>query len=205
MSNISINPMLTTNAKGLFNVNSAGFTQGDALDDPAVKFQLASGFIKSSETLPMWGGLPISEGIVLSTATPSSGVLNGGIARATTVANSTGICVFNQAFQGITTPQSTAPQFTSGMTVNFYRLGSRARIPMRVNPALVSLDGSLVTTDVSYDFTNNWITAYISGTNSVFPVDVLKISTVGNKTISYDSGTGFVNWVYNEYVALVQI
>ena len=203
MSNISINPMLTTNAQGLFNVNSTGFVQGDAQDDPAVKFQLASGFIKSTETLPMWGGLPISENIVLQTTTPSSGVLNGAIARATTIANSTGICVFNQAFQGITTPQSTAPQFTSGMTVNFYRFGSKARIPMRMNPALVSLDGSLVTTDVAYDFTNNWITAYVSG--AVFPVDILKISTTGNKTVSYDSVTGFCNWVYNEYVALVQI
>jgi hypothetical protein len=203
MSNISINPMLTTNAKGLFNVNSTGFTQGDALDDPAVKFQLASGFIKSTETLPMWGGLPIFENIVLQTTTPSSGVLNGAIGRATTIANSTGICVFNQAFQGITTPQSTAPQYTSGMTVNFYRFGSLARIPMRLDPALVSLDGSLITTDVIYDFTNNWLTAWVSG--AVFPVNILKISTTGNKTVSYDSTTGFANWVYNEYVALVQI
>jgi hypothetical protein len=203
MSNISINPMLTTNAKGLFGVNTSGYTQGDAQADPAVKFQLASGFLKSSETLPMWGGLPISENIVLQTTTPSSGVLNGAIARATTIANSTGICVFNQAFNGITTPQSTVPQFSSGMTVNFYRFGSRARIPMRLNPALVSLDGSLVTTDVIYDFTNNWLTTYVSG--AVFPVDILKISTTGNKTVSYDSNTGFANWVYNEYVALVQI
>jgi len=39
MSNsVSISPMLTTNAAGLFNVNSQGYTQGDAQDDPAVNF-----------------------------------------------------------------------------------------------------------------------------------------------------------------------
>ena len=37
---ISLTPMATTNAYGLFNTNSAGFTQGDAVDDPAVKFYL---------------------------------------------------------------------------------------------------------------------------------------------------------------------
>jgi len=203
MSNISINPMLTTNARGLFNVNSAGFTQGDALDDPAVKFQLAGGFIKASETLPMWGGLPIAEDIPLSNSQPSSGVLNGGIARATTVDEITGICVFNQAFQGVTTPQSTAPQYTSGMTVNFYRLGTNARIPMRLDPALISLEGELITTEVTYDFTNNWLTALGGGTP--FPARILKVSTTGNKTVSYDPATGFANWVYDESVAVVLI
>jgi len=203
MANIAINPMLTTNAFGLFNVNSAGFTQGDALDDPAVKFQLASGFLKPTETLPMWGGLPILEDVPLSTTVPSSGILNGGIGRATTVAEITGICVFNQAFQGVTTPQSTAPQYTSGMTVNFYRLGTNARIPMRCDPALISLDGELITSNVTYDFANDWLTA---GTvANKINVRVLKVSTTGNKTVSYDPVTGFANWVNNEFVAIVLI
>jgi len=203
MSNIAINPMLTTNALGLFNVNSAGFTQGDALDDPAVKFQLAGGFIAPTETLPMWGGLPISENVPLSTSVPSSGVLQGSIKRATATDEVTGICVFNQAFQGITTPQSTAPQFSSGMTVNFYRLGSNARIPMRCDPALISIDGELITSDVTYDFTNDWLTA---GTLvNKLNVRVLKVSTTGNKTVSYDPVTGFANWVNNEFVAVVLI
>ena len=45
---IAFNPMLTTNAAGLFNTNSAGYTQGDALDDPAVKFFLSGGIVSSS-------------------------------------------------------------------------------------------------------------------------------------------------------------
>jgi hypothetical protein len=204
MAGITINPMVTTNAKGLFNVNSAGFTQGDAQDDPAVKFQLAGGFLKASETLPMWGGLPIFEDIPLATTTPSSGVLNGAVGRATATDEITGICVFNQAFQGVTSPQSTAPQYTSGMTVNFYRLGSNARIPVRLDPALVTLEGELITTQVSWDFTAGWISTYNAGVGQ-FPARILKVSTTGNKTVSYDPATGFANWVNNEYVAVVLI
>jgi hypothetical protein len=35
--------------------------QGVALDDPANRFNLASGTVASTETKPMWGGLPVAE------------------------------------------------------------------------------------------------------------------------------------------------
>ena len=43
MANLSLNPMATTNAAGSFGVQSDGFIQGVALDDPANRFNLASG------------------------------------------------------------------------------------------------------------------------------------------------------------------
>ena len=38
MANLSLNPMATTNAAGSFGVQSDGFIQGVALDDPANRF-----------------------------------------------------------------------------------------------------------------------------------------------------------------------
>lgn len=202
-ASINMNPMLTTNANGLFNVSSNGFTQGDAQADPAVKFALASGLLSTSATAPLWGGIPISESIPAASAQPGTNATGSSVIQSTTLANSTGICVFNQAFHGITSPQSNAPSYLPGMSVNFYRFGSGARIPLRINPALVSLDGGLVTQQVSWDFTNNWITTY-DGSNA-FPVKILTISTSGNKTVSYNSGTGYATWIGSEAVALCVI
>ena len=72
---ISLNPMATTNAAGLFSVNSNGFTQGDAQDDPAIKFQLVGGVLSTAATVPLWGGVPIAETI----PTAQNGVYSGDV------------------------------------------------------------------------------------------------------------------------------
>lgn len=203
MTNVSIAPFATSNAAGLFNVNSAGFTQGDAQDDPAVKFQLAGGIILASAATPLWGGLPISELIPAAVTTPGSDVMGPTIQLSTTLANSTGITVFNQAFHGVTSPQSPVPLYAQGGSINFYRFGSRARIPLRLNPSLVSIDGGLINQNLSWDFTNQWLTTY-DGTNA-FPVKVLKVSATGNKTVAYNSGTGLATYLTTEVLALCLI
>jgi len=206
MSNsVSISPMLTTNAAGLFNVNSQGYTQGDAQDDPAVKFWLAGGVYSSAATSPMWGGLPIQEFSPAATSQPGTNTLGSTIALATGSAAPTGISVYNQAYAGITTPQSTAPLFTPGMSVNYYRFGSGARIPLIIDPNSLTIEGTLVSTTVYFDYTNNWVTTTQPGTQPALPVKVLAVSTTGNKTVSYSSGTGFANWIYTQNVALCLI
>jgi len=195
---ISLNPMATTNAKGLFSTNSNGFTQGDALDDPAVKFALAGGTLSTSATTPLWGGIPIAESIADS-------VLGNTVLQADGTTAPTGICVFNQAFAGITTPQSTAPLYSPGMSVNFYRFGSGARIPLALDPASVTLDGDLISTTVYFNYTSNWLTTSQPGSQAALPVKVLKISTANNKTVSYSSVTGNANWATNGLIAVVQI
>lgn len=207
---ISLQPMATTNAYGLFNTNSAGFTQGDAQDDPSVKFALAGGVLASSVTTPVWGGMPIQEDIPAANS-----ALGSSIANATDQSGhlATGILVYNQAYQGITTPQSTAPLFSAGMSVNYYRFGSGARIPLPCDSSVVSLDGNSVAETVYWDYTNNILTASIPAVGqSALPVKILRISTSGNKVVSYNSGTGNANWtstlvdgVTPAAVAVVQI
>jgi len=197
---ISIQPMVTTNAAGLFNVNSNGYTQGDALDDPAVKFWLASGVLSSSASLPLWGGVPIAETIPVGQSgyysgdtQPGTDSLGGTIIQASTVTAPTGISVFNQAFNGITTPQSTAPLYSPGMTANFYRFGSGARIPLPCDSSIVALAGSSIVETVYWDTTNYRLTTTATS-NFAVPVKILRISTANNKIVNYSSGTGNANW-----------
>jgi hypothetical protein len=203
-ASITIQPTAVTNAYGLFNVQSQGYTQGDALSDPAVRFWLSGGVVSASATSPIWGGMPIQEIIPANVTTPGYGTLGSTVAAATNLATSTGICVFNQAYGGIISATSQVPLFQAGMSINFYRFGSGARIPLRCNTTLAAaIDGGQITQQVSYDFTNNWLTTY-DGSNA-FPVKVLRVSTSGNKTVSYNSGNGNSSWLSTENVALVLI
>ena len=202
MSNsISLNPMLTTTAAGLFAVNSAGFTQGDAQDDPATKFQLVGGVLSTAATLPIWGGIPIKE-LIPATGAGNNIGLGSTVIQAAAYADINGICVYNQAYGGITTPQSNAPLFSGGMSVNYYRMGSGARIPLPIDPTLVSLDGGQISQQVSWDFTANRIIAF---NTTAFPVKILKIVTTNNLLVNYNSGTGFANWTNTGALALCLI
>ena len=160
--NIAINPMQTTNAAGLFGIQSDGFTQGVAHDDPAVRFQLAGGYLATTETLPMWGGVAISETLPLVTV---NGNLGNSITRAANNAGITGFSVFNQSHNAINTPQSPVPLLSGNMTVNFYRLGSLARIPLAADPSLVaSLASGLINQQVSWNFNNQRLQPYDAAT-----------------------------------------
>jgi hypothetical protein len=50
------------------------------------------------------------------------------------------------------------------MTVPFFRLGSGIAIPVAMDPSLVSLDGSLITSQVSWDFNNQVLQPYDAAT-----------------------------------------
>lgn len=201
MASINMNPILTTNAKGLFSTNSNGYTQGDAQDDPAVKFALCGGVYDAEATAPIFGGMPAQEFVPAGDS-----VLGSTIKAAADDADPTAFVVFNQAFAGLTTPQSNAPAFLPGMSVNYYRLGSGARIPVALDPASVTLEGDLVSTTVYWNFTENWLTTTIPGVGqSALPVKVLRVSTANNKTVSYDALTGYANWATDGVVALIQI
>ncbi len=167
MANLSLNPMATTNAAGSFGVQSDGFIQGVALDDPANRFNLASGTVAATETKPLWGGLPVAEllpGV-------NSSHRGSTIRRAVSLAELEGFTVFNQAHNGLTTPQSPVPLYASGMSVSFYRLGSNMRVPLKASAQVVALGttGASVKTPLAWDFVNNQVTtaaaAAFSGAN----------------------------------------
>jgi hypothetical protein len=188
---VSFNPVLTTNAQGSFGVTTDGYIQGTALNDPAVRNELAGGYLGDSETIPMWGGVGISEVIPGASGTPNS-ALGGGIVRASTLSAATagqltGFSVFDQNSAAINTPQSPVPLLGSRQLVNFYRLGTNARIAVKADPSLASILGDPITQHVSWDFVNQLLVPYI-----------------GTLTISsgtYNSTTGLVTLTMSAAVA----
>jgi hypothetical protein len=200
---LNINPIVTSNAAGTFSITLDGFIQGMAMDDPAVRYQLTGGQLDPAETTPMWGGVPIYE--QLQAGEPSNKPL---VKRSTSALLITGISVFNQAHAMINTPQSPVPLALPGMSVNLYRLGSLARIPMAMDPALASsLPGLAISpTALYWDPVNMFITATTTS-NYALPVGTKIIGwNVGNSmTVSYASGTGYATWVRTGNCILLQI
>lgn len=163
-ANVSFNPMATTNAAGTFNIESVGYIQGTAMDSPAIRNSLAGGVLAQDETLPMWGGVGIYNKVPGGVAGGPGEPLGGLVGRATSLTAQaakqlTAFSVFDQAHHAINTPQSPVPLLGSGMSVNYYRLGSGARIPVACNPALVSLKDQIITSLVSWDFGGQRLTA----------------------------------------------
>lgn len=168
-ASVSINPALQTNAAGTFNVTSLGVIQGMAYPDPASRFYLAGGILASTESIVMWGGVAISELVAGGTSTPNT-ALGSLIKRATSVTAPTGgqstllpitgFSVFNQNYGALNTPQSPVPLVPSGGQVNFYRLGSRARIAVQMDPVLLDAQGYLVSSLFSWDYQAQMLVPY---------------------------------------------
>lgn len=166
-ANIPFNYLPTTVAQGTFNVQSVGWVQGTFIDDPAVRYQLAGGVLATTETLPMWGGVGISETVTPNGAGAPDGALGPLITRATNVTAATAgqltaFSVFNQAYGMAITPQSPVPLAPSGGQVNFFRLGSNARIVVACDPSLVSLEQGITTAQVSWDFAAQQLIPYVA-------------------------------------------
>lgn len=194
---ISFNPVLTTVASDSFNVQSNGFIQGQAMDDPSTRFRLAAGVLADTETLPMWGGVGVYNDIPGVAPSPTLGGLLGR-ANTLTAAQSkslTGFSVFDQDHSMVNTPQSPVPLAGSRMSVNYYRLGSLARIAVKCDPALAGLEDHIITSQVSWDFVNQLLVPYIgtltisSGTyNNTTGEVVLTMSA----PITFDAGDAIV-------------
>lgn len=181
-ANVSFNPLLSTVASGSFSVQSDGYVQGIMMDDPALRYELAGGILASTETLPMWGGVGISESIP---AVSVASELGSSLARATLLTNLTGFSVFNQASNWVLTPQSRVPTAAVGMTVPFFRLGCGMRLALQIDPALVSLDGGLVSQQVSWDFGGQRIVPYVAA----YPANAITAATWSGNVVTYTTTT----------------
>lgn len=203
VANIAFNPYIQTSAAGMFNIESDGLIVGTAMPDPSARFALAGGWLATTETLPMFGGIAISENVPQeqAAAPPLRADVSLGsiISRAAAYANLTGFSVFDQNYAAVNTPQSPVPTVGSGGAVHFYRLGSGARVALQIDPTLITLEGGLITAQVSWDFTNNKIIAFAT---TALNVRILAIKASRCMVPSYSAGTGFTTWNYNGAAAL---
>jgi len=188
-ANITFNPVVTTNAFGSFNVQTAGYIQGMALDQPAVRFGLSGGLLSTAETLPMWGGLPIVESIpTVGTTSPRTelgGIITRATAIGTTTAGITGWSVFDQQYAAINSPQSPVPLVGSLGQVNFYRTGSGARIAVACDPALASAYGGAVNSAsvYSWNFPGGFLQPYLAS-GATFVISSMTYATTNGGQIA---------------------
>ncbi|MDE2105933.1 MAG: hypothetical protein KGL39_52410 [Patescibacteria group bacterium] len=196
---IVINPVETTNFTGTFSVESDGGVQGTFMDDPAVRYALAGGILASTETLPMWGGVGIAEAV----PAPASAPLGSVVTRAAGYSTLTGFSVFNQAVAMVQSPQSRVPTAGSGMSVNFFRFGSGARIWVQADPTFAAtLETGSILQQVSWDFTNQVLVAFAT---TALNCKVLKVNIGNSKVVTYSAGTGYTNWTNTGSAVLIQI
>jgi hypothetical protein len=185
VATIPFNPYGTTNAAGTFTVATDGGVQGTFMDDPAVRFALAGGILSTSETIPMWGGVGIYRQIPTVGTTSPDPSLGTVVGRATNLTSAqtakylSAFSVFNQAHAMVTTTSSPVPLAASGNSVNFFPLGSGARIWVQADGELATLYGDVTGTQVSWDFNNQVLTLYNGS-----------VTTVSIGTLAYTQSTG---------------
>lgn len=163
---IPFSPYTMTNAAGTFNTTSTGFVVGTAEDDPVARYKLQGGILATTETLPMWGGVGVTA-LIPGVAGAPNGSLGPVIGRATTLTAAAtgqlnGFSVFDQNYSAVNTPSSPVPLSGAYGQVNWYPLGSGARIKVAIEPSLVSLQGSLISSQVSWNFTNQRLQPYVA-------------------------------------------
>lgn len=182
MSTPTFNPMQVTNASGLFVLQTQGFVQGNMEPDPAALYQIASGIVSTAETNAMYAGIAVYNNIPVST---SGVVLGGTLGRAATAAAITGFTVANLAYNGIVNPSGNAPYYLPSMTMNYVPLGSNARVPVSISPALatsLSNGTTSITTQASWDVTAQQLVPYTPTYTTVTITGAVWANTAGGQT-----------------------
>lgn len=191
---VSVNPYATSQPQNSFLNPTQGYVSGTAYDDYSVRAELMGGTLASTESVVMWGGVPISEAIN-NTATGADGI-GPVVKRSTSQANTTGFSVYNQANSMVIASGASAPVAAVYNYVAFFRTGSNIRIAVNCDPALISAlsAGEFINAAALFwDVTNYRITLTTSGGNFALPTGVKLLSTNTNSKITSYNG-GLLTW-----------
>ena len=174
---ITFNPNNTTNISAGFLVDTEGYIQGFAQDDPAMRYQWEGAQVGGSTVL--WGGLAIQANIQ-GVDSNQQGSL---IIPATSLSGINGWTIFNQSMAGIITPSSNVPQYSAGSSLNIVRPGSLARICVAVENATIldAIDTAESNVDLYWDPTNLCITTTSSSNYGPLPVQLIAVSAKGRR------------------------
>jgi len=191
-------PSLTTSGQGLFNgASSNGLIQGQTFPDPSIRNVLRSGIVSQNETIPMWGGVGVYADLSPISSTGPNSVLGQVLGRANSLSGSTaliGFTVFDQAYNLVSDPNSPVGTAGSGQSINYYPLGSRARIAVACDPSLISLRGGLINAQVSWDFTSQQLIPYSGAYSAATITNAVWASTSGGRT-TFTVGTDLTSYI----------
>lgn len=190
MATISFNPAQTLSPQDSFLLQTQGYVQGQMQDDQVAYQQIRQGFIASSVSGAVWAGMAVTQEIPAI----NSEQQGASLILAATVADLTGFTIGNKAYNSIIVPGSTVPTASAGQTTSFMKLGSGARIAVQCDPTLASsLAGGAVNQKVAWDFTNQQLIAYTSGTALPVTVEAIssnsKIVNVSGSSYTWTTGT----------------
>lgn len=175
----------TNQPQSSFLLETQGYVQGLCLDDTVARMWLMEGTLLSTASVPMWGGLPITEQINVTGA--GADALGPVVAEATSQSNCTGFSTFQQMMHGVISPGSNAPTYGPTNGVGFFRLDTNARMAVACDPALVSAiagEGDAINSQALYwDVTNYRITLTTSGGNWALPTSIRLLSVNTNSKI----------------------
>lgn len=216
---LSLNPAVQTQFPGTFFVSSEAYQQGDALDDPAIRFSLRKAIVSLSATQPMWGGLAVSAalspgGIGVGATNPAAGLGNILSPATTLTAGSAGYLngwtVYNQSTAMFSNAQSRAPQAPSGGAINYYPAGCGARIPLKALAAAAIEWAAAATVnpqDIYWDTVNLQLTNAAGGgiIGPITNVSIEAVNLTNSKVVSYNSGTNFSNWAEGQPCVVLRI
>lgn len=189
-------PTATTAGSGLFSgASSSGLIVGQGEPDPATRYRLRGGVVSNNETIPMWQGMGVYALVPPISATGPLTTLGPSIGRATGLALTgsfplTGFSVSDQNYNAVNDPASPVPTIGSGQSINYYPLGSLARIALACDPALINLrNGPSVSGNlVSWDFVDQQLVPYTPAYGAVTITNAVWASTGGGRT-TYTVGT----------------
>ncbi len=200
MANISFNPSLATSPQNTFLLDTQGLIQGMTMDDPVSRMHLKAGIIASSVTQPVWGGLAVTA--------QTNGLADGNSLNVLSVPGTggtvQGFTVFDQSINLIQIPGNSVPTVVAGNNIGFYLIGSKARVPVPIDSGTVAdFENVNVDTPLFWDTATNALTT-VSGGATIALTGVLVDSVHSNsKTVSYNSTTGAVTWLYGQYAAVI--
>ena len=208
---VSIDPFATTGAGNLALTHTEGLFQGQVVENPYTTAGLEAGEVDSSETYPLYAGLPVSLGLDL--------VGKGPRVRKSVVGNvAAGIMGWTVSQRagamGFKTPSSPVPLYPQKGSVNFYPTGSKARIAVQIDNTLAAAlaNTDFNTTPVRWDFTNDKLVVWTSGTDAanlqLTQIRVISIAVAGVKNtmaIAYATGTGLATWDETKSLAIIEV
>jgi hypothetical protein len=186
----------TTNAAGLFGVETNGLVQGEFQPSPVSRYTIASAYVASTVTVPIYGGMLITEYIsATDSVTGDSG--GGTLVPAATAAAGTGFIVSNAMYNAVIVSGpagvGAAPFVGPNNTAQIARLGSGVVLAVAINPAAVAgFQGGAVNQQISFDPVAQWLTTY-SGTLGALPAELLKIEA-NSMVISVNETSGLPIW-----------
>lgn len=198
----TFNPLPTVGSSGSFGFTTHGYIAGSLWPNAAARNFTRTGFIASSVTGLVYGGV----GITTTTAASTAKMLGPTLTIATSISNLTGFAVWDQSYAGVQTPQSQVPLFTPGMGISFVEFGTGAAIALPMGAtAAAALYAAPDNTQLTWDYTNQVLLAYSSGQipgPSSLPAKILDIQ-IGNSwiVIPNNPAAGQANW--NEAGAVV--